>query len=253
MFSIPAFTLIAALASAFVVRADVVPSEPSPGSVYNEGATCPIVWDADPDSPTIWKNMNIELMSGDNLNMVHITTVATNQDGTVNGRFGYPCPDVTVNSAIYFYQFTSPLTANKTWTTRFTIASATGETTPPANPTQPGTGEKIPWGVGALADPSKAVPAPDASSVASNATSSSGLIVPSSSPALVPSAAHISSSSVDVGSSSSRVVVTAIASAPSSAPSSTSSNTAGSNGAVALSATSTMASLIIFTLALMLF
>ncbi len=68
------FALIAALASSFVVRADVLPSEPSPGSIYREGQTCSIVWDGDASSQTLWKNMNIQLMTGDNFNMIHVTS-----------------------------------------------------------------------------------------------------------------------------------------------------------------------------------
>ncbi|KAF9465561.1 hypothetical protein BDZ94DRAFT_1288716 [Collybia nuda] len=155
-------TLTALLASAsfLAVRADVVPSVPGPGVVYNSGATCRIEWDGDKDSNTVWKNMSIQLMTGSNFEMVHLTTVASGQDGTASGFFEHPCPAVTPFSAIYFYQFTSPLATEKTWTTRFTIASPTGATVPPANPTQPGTNAAIPWGVGALADPSTAVPPP---------------------------------------------------------------------------------------------
>ena len=61
-------TVLAAVA----VRADPDPSEPGPGSVFNEGSTCHISWD--PDTSGAWKTMNIELMCGDNYNMVHITS-----------------------------------------------------------------------------------------------------------------------------------------------------------------------------------
>ncbi|KAF8888077.1 hypothetical protein BD779DRAFT_1419571, partial [Infundibulicybe gibba] len=148
------------LASALVARADVTPSEPGPGDSFNAGATCHVSWDGDKDSTTAWKNMSIQLMSGSNTAMTHITTVATGQDGTTSGVFDFPCPNVIPNSAIYFYQFTAPGSPDKTWTTRFTIASSSGATTPPANANQPG-GEPIPWGTGALADPSKAVPPPN--------------------------------------------------------------------------------------------
>lgn len=147
-------TLFAALAA----RADPDPSEPGPGSVYNEGSTCHISWD--PDTSGTWKTMNIELMCGDNYNMIHLTTVAT-VDGTDTTKtsYDYPCPEVTPNSAIYFYQFTSPDSSDTLWTTRFAIADADGKTTPPANQTQPN-GDDIPWGVGALVDPSSATPPP---------------------------------------------------------------------------------------------
>ncbi|KAF6753492.1 hypothetical protein DFP72DRAFT_751064, partial [Ephemerocybe angulata] len=158
-FSLP--TILAAAALVGVVRADVTPSEPGPGTKFNAGTTCTVSWEGDKDSTTAWKDMSIQLMTGDNFAMVHLTTVATAQDGTTDGRFNYPCPEVTPNSNIYFYQFTATGAAGvKTWTTRFTIASATGETTEPANPTQPGTNDPVPWGTGKLVDPSKAVAPP---------------------------------------------------------------------------------------------
>ncbi|CAA7265211.1 unnamed protein product [Cyclocybe aegerita] len=160
MFAAHAFTAFLALAAPLLARGDVTPSEPGPGDIFNAGSTCHIVWQGDTESDTIWKDMAIQLMTGSNLGMVHITTVATNQDGTVDGRFEYPCPEVDPYSAIYFYQFSSPQTAVKTWTTRFTIASPTGATTPPANATQPGSNDPIPWGIGNLVDPSTAVAAP---------------------------------------------------------------------------------------------
>ncbi|KAH8093257.1 hypothetical protein BXZ70DRAFT_874227, partial [Cristinia sonorae] len=134
------------------------PSEPGPGDVYQEGGDCKIVWEV--DASGTWKEMNIELMSGSNLEMNHITTVAT-IDGTDPAKttFTYPCPQVTPNSAIYFYQFTSPASKETYWTTRFTIAAADGATTPPANEEQ-ANGDKIPWGVGALEDPTLATPPP---------------------------------------------------------------------------------------------
>jgi len=149
--NLAALTLLAAA----VVQAAVVPITPPPG---NEGATCTVSWQGDAAS-TVWGSMAIQLMSGDNLNMVHLTTITAELDGTTDGQFEYPCPDVSINSAIYFYQFTSPLTPEKTWTTRFTIAGPDGSTVPPPNPVQ-GDGDPVPWGVGALADPSAAVPPP---------------------------------------------------------------------------------------------
>ncbi|KAG5634813.1 hypothetical protein H0H81_000707 [Sphagnurus paluster] len=183
-----AFALAALIASASLqlVRADVVPSVPGPGVVYRVGGTCHIEWDGDADSTTAWKGMNIQLMTGDNFNMIPLTTVGTNLDGTVSGTYDHPCPAVTPNSAIYFYQFTAPGSPDKTWTTRFTIASANGDTTPPANPTQPGSNEAIPWGVGALVDPSTAVPPPASANQASNAVPSAGS---TASPSVSPSPA----------------------------------------------------------------
>lgn len=64
--------LFATVLAAVAVRADPNPSEPGPGSVYNEGSTCHIAWDA--DTSGAWKVMNIELMSGSNIAMNHITS-----------------------------------------------------------------------------------------------------------------------------------------------------------------------------------
>ncbi|KAF5378802.1 hypothetical protein D9615_006996 [Tricholomella constricta] len=146
------------LACGLVARADVFPNFPA-ADIERSGSTCRIGWGGDTSSTTAWKDMTIQLMTGDNFNMVHITTVATAQDGTVDGSFSWICPEVTPNSAIYFYQFRSPHTPNYQWTTRFTIASSSGQTTPPTNNTQPD-GANIPWGTGALKDPSIAVPPP---------------------------------------------------------------------------------------------
>jgi len=151
------FALVTLL-STVVVQAAVVPVTPGPGSIFNEGGPCTVSWQGDPESP-FWGTMALQLMSGDNLNMIHLTTITTELDGSVDGQFDFTCPDVSPNSAIYFYQFTTPLDPEKTWTTRFTIAGADGSTVPPENPVQ-GDGEPIPWGVGALADPSTSVPPP---------------------------------------------------------------------------------------------
>jgi len=151
---------LSALFTALLVQGDATPKFPGPGVIQTEGQTCRIEWDGDTNSTTAWKNMSIQLMTGSNFEMIHLTTVASGLDGTLTGFFTYPCPDVTPQSAIYFYQHTSPLSPNKAWTTRFTIVGADGASVPPANAVQPGSGEAIPWGVGALADPSEATPPP---------------------------------------------------------------------------------------------
>jgi len=149
------------IASALVslIRADPVPTAPGPGDVFTEGADCTFAWTPDPTG--VWRVMNVELMTGSNFAMIHLDTVAT-LDGTSQAvtSFSYPCPAVNPNSAIYFYQFTSPASTNRTWTTRFAIADPSGATTPPSESTQPGTNEPIPWGIGALEDPASARPAP---------------------------------------------------------------------------------------------
>lgn len=190
------FSLSALLASSLfsTARADPTPIAPGPGAIFNEGGQCTFSWTPDPSG--VWKTMNVELMTGSNLAMVHLTTVAS-LDGTnpTLTTFSYACPSVTPNSAIYFYQFTSPASTNRTWTTRFTIADATGGTTPPTNPTQPG-GAAIPWGTGALANPADATPAPPngggAAAPAGPASSSASLpstsVAPTTTPAYTPPA-----------------------------------------------------------------
>ena len=74
MFASFALTAILASASLLRVRADVTPSDPGPGVVYKVGGKCHIGWIGDKDSPTAWKNMAIQLMTGDNFNMIHLTS-----------------------------------------------------------------------------------------------------------------------------------------------------------------------------------
>lgn len=63
---------VATVLAAVAARADPNPSEPGPGAVYKEGGQCHISWD--PDTTGTWTTMNIELMSGSNLQMNHITS-----------------------------------------------------------------------------------------------------------------------------------------------------------------------------------
>ncbi|CAE6502078.1 unnamed protein product [Rhizoctonia solani] len=176
------------------------PTEPSAASVFNVGKDCTMKWDV--DATGTWKAMNVQLMTGDNFNMIHITTVGQNIDATdaTKNTYTYTCPDVTPNSAIYFYQFSDASDPkNLLWTTRWTLAGADGQTTPPTESTQP-TGEKIPWGKGALVDPSTAVPPPaylstnQGNSTASSVVASSGsvstaVLITTQSPTSAPAAA----------------------------------------------------------------
>lgn len=70
MFATPLLTLLAFSAAA--VRADPNPINPGPGDVFIEGQSCAVGWDA--DTTGLWKNMSIELMTGDNFNMVYLTS-----------------------------------------------------------------------------------------------------------------------------------------------------------------------------------
>ncbi|KAI0765994.1 hypothetical protein BC629DRAFT_1266598, partial [Irpex lacteus] len=142
-----------------LARADPTPSAPGPGDVFNQGADCKIEWS--PDTTGTWTQMSIELMTGANLDMKHLTSAGNNPRRNKNTSYTWPCPAVTPNSAIYFYQFTSPAPNTTTlWTTRFGIASTDGHLDPPTEQTQPGSNQAIPWGNGALVDPSSATPPP---------------------------------------------------------------------------------------------
>ena len=75
--------LIATLPILAVV-AQVEPSEPAPGDKFNEGSDCSISWAVDPTGT--WTTLNIELMSGENTAMKHLTS---------KGSFSWP--SVTTN------------------------------------------------------------------------------------------------------------------------------------------------------------
>ncbi|KAH7890934.1 hypothetical protein F5I97DRAFT_108710 [Phlebopus sp. FC_14] len=141
--------LMVLVTAATYVQADVNPNNPGPGDILIEGQSVQIGWDIDPTG--LWKNMSIELMTGDNFNMVHLTTIAV-VDGTdpTNHVFSYTCPKVTPHSPIYFFQF-SASDSLKTWTGRFTITDMPTDVVPPTEPVQPD-GTMFPWGTGRLVD-----------------------------------------------------------------------------------------------------
>ncbi|KAJ6581074.1 hypothetical protein B0H19DRAFT_1113520 [Mycena capillaripes] len=153
---------------------DVIPIESGPGEIFNEGTTCHIAWVG--SGTTTWNDMTIELMTGSNTAMILLTTVAQHQDGSTAGVFDYPCPEVTPNSPIYFYQFSAPGTSELTWTTRFTIAGADGSSTP-AKENDGG----VPFGNGQLVgsspvqDSSSAVGSHISESVAPSSTGTSSI------------------------------------------------------------------------------
>jgi hypothetical protein len=189
MFTSTVFTAVLASSAVLLSNAIVTPNAPGPGDSFNEGTKCSLSWAGDTESTTAWANMAIELMTGKNEAMVHVTTVATGQDGTKEGSFSYDCPEVTPNSPIYFYQFTSGGTPNVTWTTRFTIAAADGSSTPATLKETDGSGAL--YGTGALVDPSTAVAPPTfnttGGSSAGSSASSAGDSGSSASPSLPPS------------------------------------------------------------------
>ncbi|KAJ7127794.1 hypothetical protein C8R44DRAFT_616408 [Mycena epipterygia] len=174
MFTSIVFAGVLASSAVLCSHAKVEPNEPGPGDTFNQGATCHVGWagDVDSGSTTAWKDMAIELMTGPNSVMVHLTTVATGQDGTVAGTFNYTCPEVTPNAPIYFYQFTAPGTSNFTWTGRFIIAATDGSSTA-ATETEQWYGQTVLWGKGALVDASTATGPPTFNSTGSSAGSNS--------------------------------------------------------------------------------
>jgi hypothetical protein len=68
------FALSALLVSIFApaIRADPTPLTPGPGDVFNQGEQCTFSWTPDPTGT--WKVMNVQLMTGDNFAMVHLTS-----------------------------------------------------------------------------------------------------------------------------------------------------------------------------------
>ncbi|KAF9645808.1 hypothetical protein BDM02DRAFT_3119645 [Thelephora ganbajun] len=175
--------LIAIALPALLVRADPTPSIPGPGDSYKQGGDCAIEWDVDTTGK--WTKMQIELKTGNNLAMVPLKVITT-VDATKETKYVYPCPKVSPNSAIYFYEFTSTSSTEKYWTTRFTITDEKGNSTPPTESTQPN-GDKIPWGTGTLVS--------DGSSSLGSSSSSLSSLPPSSSSGLSESSSRISSSS----------------------------------------------------------
>ncbi|GAA5891943.1 hypothetical protein JCM8208_002946 [Rhodotorula glutinis] len=217
--------LVALSFAAQLARADVVPTAPGPGEVFRVGEKCDVEWNL--DTTGNWTDFSITLMTGSNFAMVPVQTVATGLDGTSGAQtIDYTCPNVSPNSAIYFYQF-SQEGADTAWTTRFTIAAADGSTTKPTESTA-----GIAWGTGSLvsaggsassAAASGSAAASSAAGRASSAASSaSSAVVASSSAAASSTSAESSSSSADDDSSTSTE-------APSSASSSASSGPARSS------------------------
>jgi len=148
---------LVALALASSVFADPSPLTPPTGI---EGQNCVISWT--PDTTGTWTETVIELMTGANEDMVHLTTVTTvDTTSSAATSFTWICPQVTLHSAVYFYQLSHASNATDlVWTTRWGIAGADGQLTPPPNATQPVTNAAIPWGTGYLVDAADSTAAP---------------------------------------------------------------------------------------------
>ncbi|SAM00483.1 hypothetical protein [Absidia glauca] len=205
----------ALLATSLVTEASMAPSYPSPGTVWKSGQQYDILWADDGTSPSItsgWKDFKIDFMTGDNNQQVFLSNVASNLDGTKITKYTWTAPEVKPNAAIYFFMFSNGA-GQSAWTTRFGITGADGQLATPEHATQP-TGEKIPWGVGALASGagnSTATPAGNATEPAVAASSSSASVSVANAAASA-SPATESSAAPAAGQSSSAAVSPAAAS-----------------------------------------
>ncbi|KIY53397.1 hypothetical protein FISHEDRAFT_33477 [Fistulina hepatica ATCC 64428] len=232
-----------ATGTALLARADVSPSDPSPGAMYYEGKTCHVSWEGDTSTDSKWGSMVIELMTGSNNAMVHLTTVASNQDGTKSGSYSYPCPSVHPNAEIYFYQFSAAAATDHAWTGRFIIATADGLYEAPSHNTS-----DILWGIGALNDPSDASALPswlsgfsatttDSATTAGPATGShSSTSVASTSTAMLntTSTAHSTTKAV-TKSAISKTATSTTATSATATSAAADSNSVSSNNAVSMS------------------
>lgn len=71
MFAALALTILASSAALFA-HADPDPNNPGPGDVFIEGQACSMSWN--PDTTGVWKTMIIQLKTGDNFDMVNLTS-----------------------------------------------------------------------------------------------------------------------------------------------------------------------------------
>lgn len=144
-----ASTVLSALTAALALApssawAAVSPTSPSGETVVQVGQPLNALWTADGTGQ--WTDVVVQLMTGDNFQMIPLQTLSTNIDGTKDTQATWTTPNVTPNSKIYFLQFTKGGdVSTATWTTRFTIAGADGSTTPPTNTTS-----GVQWGIGQL-------------------------------------------------------------------------------------------------------
>ncbi|GAA5834916.1 hypothetical protein JCM3766R1_002038 [Sporobolomyces carnicolor] len=228
---------IVALSAALVPRAaaDAVPTAPGPGDSFNEGSACPIQWNL--DTTGTWTNFTIQLMTGSNQAMTPLMTVVSGVDGTTGtGKYSWTCPEVTPNSA-----FTQAGSATS-WTTRFTIASASGETTEPTE-TVMVDGKPVGWGTGRLSGASA-----DTSAAASGAGSSGAVTTATTTTSSASSSPSgmvtvVTTSSTDPATSTSTSTSTSSSSSSASSSSASSSSTSsqvvasGSSNAAAKSST----------------
>ncbi|KAK4515240.1 Peptidyl-prolyl cis-trans isomerase fpr2 [Mucor velutinosus] len=189
------------------VEAAVSPTYPSPGTIQIEGQSYDITWTFDGKDPKT--TYTIDFMTGSNDAQTKLQTVATKVPAN-QLKYSFVAPQVSPNSAIYFFMFTGS-DGVSAWTTRFGIAGADGKLVAETEKTQPN-GDAIPWGTGKLLS-GAAVSANASSAVSATASVSSvSSVIPVASSSVASSSADIA---VAVASSSaSATVMPAAASTP---------------------------------------
>jgi hypothetical protein len=105
-----AATVVATTSAPASTSTDISPLG-SATDVFNQGSVCKASWIPASSTSTTWKNMSIALMTGSNLQMSKLATVASDLDGTssTTSSYEYACPDVTPNAPIYFLVRTTPV------------------------------------------------------------------------------------------------------------------------------------------------
>jgi len=213
---------LVALGLAASVFADPAPLTPQTGV---EGQPCVISWT--PDTTGTWNQTVIELMTGQNQLMVHLTTVATvDTTSTTNTSYTWTCPQVTLHAPVYFYQFSHAANASEfAWTTRWGIEAPSGTLDAAPTPTQPD-GSATPWGIGLLVDAAAASPAPTYIVGESSAPTTGAVAI---TPSSVPVASVTGSgAALPIDSASSGTKATVTASSSSSASTANAANSASS-------------------------
>ncbi|KAF1802204.1 hypothetical protein V8B55DRAFT_1477953 [Mucor lusitanicus] len=187
------------------VEAAVSPTYPSPGTIQIEGQSYDITWTFDGKDPKT--TYTIDFMTGSNDVQTKLETVATKVPAS-QLKYSFVAPQVSPNSAIYFFMFTGS-DGVSAWTTRFGIAGADGKLVAETEKTQPN-GDAIPWGTGKLLSGGAA--AANASAASVPATASVSSVAPVASSSAVSSSADIAAAVAS--SSASAAVVPAAATTP---------------------------------------
>ncbi|KAG0743234.1 hypothetical protein G6F57_005870 [Rhizopus arrhizus] len=230
-------TFITAALLTALAEAAVSPTYPQPGTVQIQGQSYDITWSFDGKNAS--ETYQIDFMTGSNDNQKVLSTVAKGVSANLL-KYSFTAPEVSPNSAIYFFMFTGS-NGDQAWTTRFGIAANAGASlTAEPESTQPN-GDKIPWGIGKLASSSSNSTSAASSAVVASASAASSAIPSAaavSSPiavssAVAPSSAAASSAAASSAASSSVAAATVSSAASSAAHSpATSSSPSTSAGSI---------------------